>query len=127
MINPLLEQFIQFLHLDLLLFKLLDDLKNLFETRLTGLYGTHDFLDERCLFGDLGKLMLDILKYFHWVVLSIEDFGHDIHVAFRNTFLIPLLLQISKGNVYCLFLPFLILSLVGLVANFILIFLALLF
>lgn len=61
MINPLLEQFIQFLHLDLLLFKLLDDLKNLFETRLAGLYGTHDFLNERCLFGDLGKLMLDIL------------------------------------------------------------------
>lgn len=33
--------------------------------------------------------MLDVLEDLHWVVLPVEDLGHDLHVALWDRLLVP--------------------------------------
>ncbi len=63
--------------------------------------------------------MLDILKYFHWVVLAVEDFGHDFHVALRDTLLVPEFFEVCEGLIDSFFLAFLVFAQVGFVTDFV--------
>ena len=47
---------------------------------LSRLNGRYDFLDKGSLFRNLTEFVFDVLKNFHWVVLSIEHFGHYLPV-----------------------------------------------
>lgn len=63
--------------------------------------------------------MFDILKNFHGIVLSVEDFGHDLHVAFWNPFLIPQFFEVSEGLINRLLLPLFGLTQIRLIADFV--------
>lgn len=66
--------------------------------------------------------MLDIFEYFHWIVLPVKDFGHDLHVALRNAFFVPKFFEICKSLIDSLFLSLLIFAKIGFVTDFICIF-----
>ena len=63
--------------------------------------------------------MLDILEYFHGVVLAVEDFGHDFHVALGDGLLVPKFLEVGKGLIDGFLLALFVFAQIGLVTNFI--------
>lgn len=119
MVNPLLKHFIKFSDVDFILFPLFDDLYYLLKARLARVDRAHDLLDKGGLFCNFRELVFDILKNFHGIVLSVEDFGHDLHVAFWNPFLIPQFFQVSEGLINGLLLPFFSLTQIRLIADFV--------
>jgi len=119
MVDPLLKEFVQLGHSHLLLLPLTQDLVDLLQTSLPRIYRGHHLLDQGSLLCHLRKLVLYILQNLHWVVLSVEDLGHDLHVALRNVLLVPQLLEIGESLVDGLLLAFLIFAVVGLVSDFV--------
>lgn len=63
--------------------------------------------------------MLYVLEDFHGVVLPVEDFGHDLHVALWNALVVPKFFQICKCFINCFLLPFLIFAKIGFITNFV--------
>lgn len=61
--------------------------------------------------------MLNVFQDLHRVVLPVEYLGHYLHVALRNTLLVPQLLQVHEGLIDRLFLPLLVFSIVGLIPH----------
>ena len=118
-VDPLLEEFVQLGHRQLLPLPLPNDLANLLQTSLPRLDGGHHLLHQGRLLGHLRKLVLYVLQNLHGVVLPVENLGHDLHVALGDVLLVPEFLQIGESLVDGLFLPLLVSAVVGLVSHFV--------
>ena len=68
---------------------LLNDLVGVREAFLSSCDGGAHFLDQWGLLADILELLFDVFEDLGGIVFSVKDFGHDFHVAVRNTVLVP--------------------------------------
>lgn len=74
----LLESFAHFSDVQLFALVLFDNFIDFFQTGFTGLDRWDDFLHQWGFFADLWEFVFNIFKDFHWVVLPIEHFSHQL-------------------------------------------------